>query len=118
MTDAETAVATDALFAGKDATVLATYRRILDAVRPLGPFREEPKKTSIHLARTSGFAGVHPKKSALTLTIRTERPIASPRVAKAEQVSKNRYHNDLKLTAPHEVDAELIGWLEEAYALG
>ena len=45
MTDVEIAVATDALFARKDANVLATYRRILDALRPLGPFREEPKKT-------------------------------------------------------------------------
>jgi Domain of unknown function (DUF5655) len=76
-----------------------------------------PKKTSIHLTRSVGFAGVHPRKSYLYLNIRTDYPIASPRIAKSEQVSKNRFHNELKLTSPDEIDAELLGWLKDAYAL-
>jgi len=35
-----------------------------------------------------------------------------------EQVSKNRFHNELKLNSPDEVDEELIGWLKDAYTLG
>lgn len=77
-----------------------------------------PKKTSIHLTRSVGFAGVHPRKSYLYLNIRTAYPIDSPRIAKSEQVSKNRFHNELKLTSPDEIDAELLGWLKDAYALG
>ncbi len=46
-----------------------------------------------------------------------DRPLQGERVAKSEQVSKNRYHNEVKITSPDEVDAELIGWLKEAYAL-
>jgi hypothetical protein len=107
-----------ALFAGKDAVALATYHRLIEALHALGPFQEQPKKTSIHLAHTSGFAGVHPRKSFLYLTVRMERRIESPRVVKVEQVSKNRYHNDIKLASPDEVDAELLGWLREAYGLG
>jgi hypothetical protein len=33
-------------------------------------------------------------------------------------VSKNRYHNEIKLEQPADVDAELVGWLREAYTLG
>jgi hypothetical protein len=37
---------------------------------------------------------------------------------KTEQVSKNRYHNEIKLDSPDAVDAEVCQWLSEAYALG
>jgi hypothetical protein len=115
---AETTSTTDALFTGTQEAVQSTYQALLQALHSFGPFQEEPKKTSIHLVRNVGFAGVHPRKSALLLTIRTEQPIQSSRITKTEQVSKHRYHNDMKLTSPGEVNAELIGWLKAAYALG
>jgi len=107
----------DALFAGKDAVVLSIYHRLLEALHSFGPFQEEPKKTSIHLVQTLGFAGIHPRKSFLYLNLRMNRPLQGERVAKSEQVSKNRYHNEVKITSPDEIDAELIDWLKEAYAL-
>ena len=107
----------DALLAGKDTMVRAIYGRLLEVLRALGPFKEEPKKTSIHLVNTSGFAGVHPRKSFLYLNVRMDRPLQGERIAKSEQVSKNRYHNEVKITSPDEVDAELAGWLKDAYAL-
>lgn len=113
-----TVAAVDTLFAGKEPGVRACYDRLLDELRAIGPFREEPKKTSIHLARTTGFAGVHPRKGSLILNLRTDAPIASARVHKCEQVSKHRYHNEITLAGPGEIDAELIGWLRAAYALG
>lgn len=114
----ETVQTADALFAGKDAAVLTIYLRLLDKIGAFGPFSEEPKTTSIQLMRTTGFAGIHPQKRALLLNLRTERPIDSPRVVKCEQVSKNRYHNEIRLTSPADVDAELTRWLREAYKLG
>src|ERR1700704_3941578 len=93
------------------------YKQLLAAVKPIGPFREEVKKTSIHLIRGSAFAGVHPRKQHLVLTIKAEKPIQNPRVSKAEQVSKNRWHLDVKLTASQEIDGELLGWLRRAYEL-
>jgi hypothetical protein len=113
----ETTQGLDALFAGKDAIVRAIYTRLLDVVQTFGPFREEPKKISIHLVNTSGFAGIHPRKSFLYLNVRMDRPLQSERVAKSEQVSKNRYHNEFKIITPEEVDDELIGWLKEGYWL-
>ena len=114
----ETIYTSIALFAGKDELVQTIYTRLLEALSTLGPFQEEPKKTSIHLVRNAGFAGVHPRKSYLYLNLRTDYPIDNPRIAKTEQVSKNRFHNELKLNSPDEVDEELIGWLKDAYALG
>ena len=93
------------------------YEELLVAVREIGPFRKEVKKTSIHLVRSSAFAGVHPRKSHLLLTIKTEKPIRSSRISKTEQVSKNRWHHDVKLASNREIDAELVGWLRQAYEL-
>jgi len=115
MTD--TVYTVDLLFAGKDETVRAVYSRLLEVLKTLGPFEEEAKKTSIHLVHNGGFAGVHPRKSYLYLNLRTKERIESPRIAKAEQVSKNRFHNEVKLAHPDEVDAELTDWLRAAYTL-
>jgi hypothetical protein len=41
-------------FAGKDPAVRATYQRLIDVARTLGPVTEEAKKTSIHLERACG----------------------------------------------------------------
>ena len=113
----ETTPTIDALFVGKDAVVAGIYRQLLDVLHSIGPFREEPKKTSIHLVHTSGFAGVHPRKNYLYLNLRMDRRLQGERVAKSEQVSRNRYHNEVKLTSADAVDGELVGWLKEAYAL-
>jgi hypothetical protein len=51
------------------------------------------------------------------LTIKAEKPIRSPRVTKAEQVSRNRWHLDVKVSNTEEIDSELLGWLRQAYDL-
>jgi hypothetical protein len=107
----------EALFAGKDPVVPAIYRRIAAALRPLGPFDEQPKKTSIHVVCGTGFAGIHPRQSALILNLRLDRPLQSPRVIRSEQVSKHRHHNEVRLTSTDEVEDELTAWLREAYHL-
>jgi uncharacterized protein DUF5655 len=106
-----------ALFEGKDPVVRAIYERLLDEIRALGPFTPEAKKTSIHLVHTGGFAGVLPRKGYLYLNLRLDHALDSPRAAKVEQVSKNRWHNEIRLEHPDQIDAELLSWLREAYTL-
>lgn len=106
------------VFARSEPVVRETYGRLIEVLRMLGPFREDPKKTSIHLVRTTGFAGVHPRKHALVLNLRLDHPLDSPRVLKREQVSTHRFHNEVKLEQPAQVDDELAGWLQAAYDLG
>ena len=111
------AAAVDGLFANKEPHVRRVYEKVLSSLAKVGPVKAETKKTSIHLVRETSFAGVHPKKTWLDLTIRSDKPIKSKRVRSQEQVSKNRWHQDVRLTSPADVDAEVVGWLKNAYAL-
>jgi hypothetical protein len=104
-------------FAGKDATVRATYQRLIDVARTLGPVTEEAKKTSIHLVRHTAFAGVATRRSSLILTLKSATDIRSPRIEKREQVSANRWHLEVRLATPAHLDRQLIAWLKAAYEL-
>jgi hypothetical protein len=104
-------------FAKKDPAVRATYRRVLEAARALGPVNEDAKKTSIHLVRRTAFAGVATRRSSLILTLKSATDIRSPRVEKREQTSANRWHVDVRLDAPAQVDRQLMTWLRAAYEL-
>jgi hypothetical protein len=104
-------------FAKSAASVRATYMAILAASRALGPVREEAKKTSIHLVRESAFAGIATRKDALILTLKAERRLQSARIRRADQASANRWHVEIRLTAPADVDEELRTWLARAYSL-
>src|SRR5262245_4229885 len=105
------------LFDRSEPVVSAIYRQLKTAARACGPFTEEVKKTSIHLMRESAFAGVTPRKNWLMLTLKSAKGIASPRISKQERLSANRWHVDLKLQSPDEVDGELRSWMKAAYAL-
>ena len=97
----------DALFAASPvARVLCDEP--LRALAPRGPFQAEVKKTSIHLLRSTAFAQVHPRKQHLLVTIKAAAPIPGGRIVKSEQVSANRWHQDVKLAVPGDIDAEFL----------
>ncbi len=104
-------------FEGKDAAVRQIYDRLVKNSRKFGPVGEEPKKTSIHLVNRTAFAGVATRKSAIILTIKSDRKLSSPRVHKSEQTSASRFHHEVKLASPADVDSELVKWLKDAYSL-
>ena len=97
--------------------VRAIYMRLLRTAKAIGPFTEDPKKTSIHLTRKSAFAGVATRKDALQLTIKTASDIRSPRIVKRQRASAHRWHLDVRLESPKEVDRELTSWLKDAMEL-
>jgi hypothetical protein len=105
------------LFSKSDPAAEKIYNAILKAAGKFGVVRADIKKTSIHLVSKTGFAGVHPRKSAVLLNIRSDAPIRSKRIRKVERVSANRFHNELLMTSVQDVDDEVIGWLRRAYAL-
>jgi len=104
-------------FAGKEPAARKIYERLLKASGKFGAVIEDPKKTSIHLVNKTAFAGVATRKSAIILTIKSDRKLASPRIHKSEQTSASRFHHEVKLTSVADVDAELTGWLKAAYEL-
>ena len=104
-------------FEHKDPAVWQIYDRILKSAQKFGAVGEEPKKTSIHLVNRTAFAGVATRKSAIILTIKSDRKLSSPRIHKSEQTSASRFHHEVKLASPADVDSELVKWLKDAYAL-
>ncbi|MDX6612813.1 MAG: hypothetical protein QOD75_1999 [Blastocatellia bacterium] len=104
-------------FEGKTPNVRQIYDRLLRSLKKIGPISEDPKKTSIHLVNETALAGVATRKDSIVLTIKSDRPLRSPRIHKSEQTSARRFHHEVKLTKPADVDDELVRWLKEAYAL-
>jgi len=104
-------------FATVDPSTRTLYSSLLEAAAKLGKFDTEMKKTCVHLVRKSAFAGVHPRKKHLNVTIKATRAFDDPRVFKSDQVSKSRWHHDVRLESPEQIDAQLLGWLKEAYEI-
>lgn len=104
-------------FSGRAAHVREIYQQIVDTSITLGPVSEDPKKTSIHLNRRVAFAGVQTRKDALILTLKSDRNVKHGRVHKTEQTSANRWHFEVRLTTPGDVDDQIRKWLREAYEL-
>ena len=107
----------DQHFEGRAASVRQTYAALLAASRALGPVKEEAKKTSIHLVRDSAFAGIATQKAALVLTLKSDRDVKSKRIRRRERASANRWHLEVRLENPADLDREILGWLARAYSL-
>jgi hypothetical protein len=104
-------------FVGRAPVVRAIYKQILNAAKANGPCIEDPKKTSIHLASRTAFAGIATRKDALLLTVKSDSDVRSPRIVKREHTSVNRWYLVIRLDDPAQVDAEIKAWLKKAIAL-
>ena len=106
-----------AVLAASEPIAHELYGELIKFARRCGEFTVEEKKASLHLVRKSAFAGVHPRKKHLVLTIKAAGPIKNNRVFRSEQVSNSRWHHEVKLSDKSDFDAELLGWLEAAYSI-
>jgi hypothetical protein len=102
----------------KSAAARELHDYLLEQLKALGPVIEETKKTSAHIVAGKGaFLGLHPRADGLLLNIVLDARLASSRVATSEQVSRSRYHNEIKVSCKEELDEELMGWIAQAYQL-
>ena len=104
-------------FRDREPALRRTYDALLKVARRFGAVTEEAKKTSIHLVARSAFAGVANRKREMILTIKAPADIQSSRITKREKVSANRWHLEVRLSDPLQVDDELTSWLAQAYTL-
>ena len=100
-----------------DPTLQRVYARLLKTVQGLGPVVEERGERSVLLRSRGGFLGVHPKREGLDLQIVTDHVIRAARITKVDPVSARRFHVHVRIASEKEVDAQLMGWLREAYDL-
>ncbi len=98
-----------------DATTKVVYDALLDRVEAAGEHGVELKQTSVHFTRGRAFLEVHPRAGGLLLDLVTPEPLDSARVRKREQVSRDRWHNEVLVTAREQLDDELGGWIRQAH---
>jgi hypothetical protein len=106
-------------FAGKSAKVKSLYRAYVKFARQLGPFTIDPAKTRISFqgrVRFAGVAGV--TKDALIIGFWLKRRIDNPRFARVEHIPPRDWVYRVRIADMKELDAELLGWLREAYDVG
>lgn len=105
-----------AMYAGEKAALLPVWAAIEKAVRAFGADVEvSPKKTYVSLRRSKQFALVQPTTKTrvdVGLCLKGEAP--GPRLEAAGSFNAMVSHR-VRLEKPADVDAELIGWLKEAY---
>ena len=100
-----------------DATSNEIYKALLSRLAEIGPHEVDPKKTSLHVTRGHAFLGIEPRKGGLLINVVSREGLRSDRVRKAERLSSRRFHNEVLLRAPDDVDEELMAWVAEAYAM-
>ncbi|HUG99808.1 MAG TPA: DUF4287 domain-containing protein [Gammaproteobacteria bacterium] len=109
---AEDAVA--AFYTGKKEVLRPIHDRLMAAIRKFGPFEEAPKKTYVSLRRKKQFATIGPATNTQVEVGLNVKGLAT--TARLVQLPpKGMCDYKVRLSAPAEVDAALVGWLRKAY---
>ncbi len=95
----------------------SVYNALLTYLNTLGEYSVERKKSSLHIVKQRAFLGVHPRVNGLLLTIVTAKPLHDALIKKTEQVSANRFHNEVLLADDKELSGSILQWIAEAYRL-
>lgn len=108
----------DALFEGKPALIRALYDRFHEMVMRCGPAKVLPYREKIGYMVRVRFAGAIPAARWLDVGFWLARRIESPRFRKIETIYPDAHTHLLRITDPSQLDAEVAGWLVEAYEVG
>jgi hypothetical protein len=91
------------------------YSALMDKISTLDGCELQENVSSFHVAHGRAFLGIHPRRGGILVNIVLTRQLDSERVHRAERVSANRWHNEVILKNPSEIDAELLTWIREGY---
>lgn len=69
----------------------------------------------IHLFGTYDFLAALPKKDSLEIRFSLDRAVSDPKITQSVPLSKSLYKNCIELTSIGQIDAKLLGWLNESY---
>ena len=82
-----------------------------------------PRRTQVGFFDGCGFAWAWPARKKrdrdagrIGLTLGLGAPVTSARIAEAVEPYPGRWTHHLLLSSPAEIDAELLGWLDEAHS--
>jgi hypothetical protein len=91
------------------------YERLRETAVEFGAQRIYASHHSIMFSRTSCYFFVRPKKNFLEVCIFLDRALKGPQVTRADEASKSKIANVLRITHRDEVEPPITGWLKEAY---
>lgn len=111
-------VALEDHMAGRAQHVVATFDRLLEAARKVGPVKVLPEKTRIAFQVRMSFAAFSLRRDWVDGHVVLARRRDSPRFRRIEVISPRNQVHVFRLHGPGEVDAEVEAWLAEAYAVG
>lgn len=104
---------------------LPLYEQLLELIRQtVGPFSIRVQKTQItwsnrYVFACISFGKVRPAKlrpqTYLVVTFGLDHRVESPRIDIATEPYPHRWTHHVLISAPEEIDGELIGWVREAY---
>lgn len=104
----------DAIYTGAKAPLRPIHERIIEGINRFGEYETAPKKGYVSLRRKKQFAMVGPgTRGRLEVGINAKGLSGPERLV--EQPAGGMCNYKVFLTDPSEVDAELIGWLRQAY---
>jgi hypothetical protein len=105
----------DTLYTGPKAQLRPLHAAVLAAVRDFGSFEEAPKKSYVSLRRSKQFAMVGPAtKDSVEIGLNARDLPPHPRLKPLPPGGMCQATTRISTLA--EVDADLIGWLRQAYA--
>lgn len=104
----------DGIYAGAKAELRPIHTTVMKAIQKLGDFEIAPKKGYVSLRRKKQFAMVGPaSKMRVEVGLNMKGVPGTDRLVAQPAGGMCQYK--VYLSAPTEVDAELIGWLKQAY---
>ena len=91
------------------------WERLRETAVSFGEQRIYASHHSIMFSRTSCYFFVRPKKNFLEVCIFLQRALKGPQVRRADEASKSKVANILRITHRDEVEPPITDWLREAY---
>jgi hypothetical protein len=104
----------EAIYGGPKAALRPIHDRLMTAIGKFGDFEVAPKKAYVSLRRSKQFAMIGPgTKTRVDVGINMKGVPASDRLVALPPGGMCQYR--VALTDPEQVDAELLGWIRQAY---
>ena len=104
----------DLIYTGNKAHLRPIHEALLEALNTFGAFETAPKKTYISYRRSKQFAMIGPAtKTAVEIGINSRSLSEGYRLEKLPPGKMTPFR--VRVTAPEQIDDELINWLSTAY---
>lgn len=104
--------------AGRSPEMIALYRRFEAMVRACGPVTVVPEKTRVAFQVRMSFAAVTLRQRWLGGHVVLARRLEDPRFRAIQTISPGNHVHQFRIQSAAELDAQVAGWLREAYAVG